>query len=396
MSAARLHEPAQPPRRIAFLITSLMRAGAETQVLRLALALRTRGCDVLVISMVRPTDYVHRLEAAGAQVASLDMRKGIPRPDAVLRLVCLLRRWRPEVLACFMFHANLLGRMAGRLARVPVVVSSVRTARPGTPLQRRLLAWTDRLADATTANAAVVAAELVRQGVVSPVRIHHIPNGIDLSDPGGEPLRADVRDALGVAPGAFLWLAVGNLRPDKDYPTLLRAFARLAAESPTSWLCIAGAGPAEEDLRSLAADLGLGERLVFLGRRSDVADLLRAGDAFVMSSMYEGVPNALMEAFLARLPAVATDVGGVGELLHDGTSGYLVPPGDPSRLADAMARLTAHDAPRRRTMGEAGRRAVADACELERVVDRWQALFARLLAARRERGRWAGPEGGVT
>lgn len=367
------------PRRVAFLTTSLMRAGAETQVLRLALALRARGREVLVVSMVRPLDYVDRLEAAGVRVVSLEMPKGAPRPGAVVRLVRLLREWRPEVLACFMFHASLLGRVAGRLARVPVVVSSVRTSRMGSPLQQRLLAWTDALSDATTANSAAVAAELRRRGICAAERVWHLPNAIDPDEVRPSRPREATRDALGIRPGDFLWLAVGNLMPDKDYPALLRAFARVAGEDAAARLRIAGAGPLEGELRALAAELRV-EEAVFLGRRADVADLLAAADAFVMSSAYEGVPNALMEAFLAGLPAVATDVGGVGELLRDGEGGALVPAGDPERLASAMRDIAALDPTRRGERGAAGRRRVLELCSLDRVVDRWEALFAELRA----------------
>lgn len=391
--------PHASPRRIAFLITSLARGGAETQVLRLGLALRGRGCEVLVVSLTEPADYVEQLRAGGVRVESLGMRRGSPGPGGVLRLVRLLRGWRPEVLVTFLYHANLLGRLAGRACGVPLVVSSVRTSKPLAGAQRRLFAWTDRLADATTANSAAIVAELVRDGLVAPHRAHHIPNAILLPARPGTAERSRARAGLGAAEGDFLWLAVGNLVPDKDYPTLLRAFALHRRTRGSARLAVAGAGPLAESLRAGAAREGLGEAVRFLGSRSDVPALLAGADAFVMSSAFEGVPNALMEALAAGLPAVATAVGGVPELLREGEGGLLVPAGEPEGLAAAMDRIAGLPAEARAAMGEAGRVRVAGCCEVERVVDRWQGLFRALAGARADPavrdGVPSGPAGGA-
>jgi glycosyltransferase involved in cell wall biosynthesis len=360
--------------------------GAETQLLRLARGLRARGWEVAVVSVLPGPDgdLERGLEADGIPFVTLGVRGPLGGASGGARLYRFLRSWRPDVLACFMFHANVIGRVMGRMARVPVVVSSVRTDNFGPPWRYRLVAATDRLADVTTTNSRHVAEDLVRRGTTAPDRVRVIPNGIDVSLSNTSPEeRAALRGELGVEEGEFLWLALGHLEPRKDYPTLLHALGRLGAGQGRWKVRIVGRGRAEDELRALAASLGLADRVELLGHRPDAARLLPAADGFVMSSVWEGTPNALMEALLAGVPAVGTAVGGIPELIQDGVSGFLVPPSAPDAIAAAMGRLMALSAEDRRRMGAAGRTYVAGSYRLDEVVDRWEGLFLELLAGRR-------------
>lgn len=368
-------------RSVTFLSVGLGHGGAETQILRVATALRLRGWDVGAVSILPGGALVPELERGGVRCASLEAHGADPR--AAMRLLRVLRQWKPEVLATFMFHANVVGRVAGRLARVPVVVSSVRSDNFGGDLRYRLLGATDRLADATVANSQIVADGLARRGVVSPDRLLRIPNAIP--EPGSLPSsdeRAALRAELGAAPDDFLWLAIGNLSRWKDYPVLLRAVARLRDAGVRGVVRIVGHGELEGELRALAASLDIEDRVRFVGFRADAARLAYAADGFVMSSHTEGMPNALMEALLAGTPAVATRVGGIPELVRDGEMGFLVPPGDPEAFADGMRRLAELAPEERATMGRAGREHVAAAHRYESVVDQWEGLFLKLMAQR--------------
>ena len=137
--------------------------------------------------------------------------------------------------------------------------------------------------------------------------------------------------------------------------------------------------PYAEALRLRAAELRLEGQVEFLGERDDVPQLLRAADGFVLSSAWEGMPNAVMEAMAAALPVVATDVGDVPELVEDRTSGFVVQPGDSEALADRMLSLMAMPPDQRRAMGERGLERIRARFENERVVDEWEALFRRLV-----------------
>jgi glycosyltransferase involved in cell wall biosynthesis len=173
----------------------------------------------------------------------------------------------------------------------------------------------------------------------------------------------------------FVWLAAGRLMWKKDYPTLLRAFASLKG----STLLIAGAGPQESELKRLAAQLGIGARVRFLGQVDDMPALMSAADALAMSSLVEGLPVALLEAAASGLPAVAADAGGVREILGEGEAGLVVPPNDPPALAAAMERLAALPADARERMSRAARAIAVDRFDLGVVISQWEALYRDLL-----------------
>ncbi|HEX8431843.1 MAG TPA: glycosyltransferase [Longimicrobium sp.] len=369
-------------RRVVLLSIGLGQGGgAEVQIVRLARALRERGWEVGVVTFLAPEAHVDELREAGVDVTSVGVRRGRPDPLPMLRLVTLLRRRRPDALVTFMFHANVVGRVAGRLAGVPVVVSSVRTDRFGGPLRYWLLGATDRWADVTTANSRFVADDLVRRGFVRPERIAVTPNAFTVRE-GGPPaaeLRA-LRESLG-AGDDFLWLAAGNLAWRKDYPTLLRAVQLLG--DGAGRVCVAGHGPDGEAVKALAAELGVDRRVEFLGFRGDVPLLMHAADAFVSSSRSEGMPNAIAEALAAGKPVVATRVGGTPELVEDGVSGFLAEAGDAAGLAAAMRRMMELAPAERAKLGAAGREHVARLHQPERIADQWEGLLVKLIDGKR-------------
>jgi glycosyltransferase involved in cell wall biosynthesis len=183
-----------------------------------------------------------------------------------------------------------------------------------------------------------------------------------------------------VATGEFLWLAIGRLLDQKDYPTLLQAFQPLASDRAR--LLIAGRGPLLEELQQRTQQLGIAGQVEFLGVRHDIAALLASADGFVLSSAWEGMPNVVMEALAAAKPVVATEVGGVAELVEAGQSGFLVPPGDPAALAAGMRLLMSLPEEQRNQMGLRGRQRMVTRYSLEAMADRWLALYRELLGSR--------------
>jgi len=175
----------------------------------------------------------------------------------------------------------------------------------------------------------------------------------------------------------FTWLAVGRLEVQKDYPNLLTAVARLRNEHQV--LLIAGDGPLRQSIERLGAELDISAKVRFLGIRKDVPNLMAAADAYVMSSAWEGLPMVLLEAAASALPIVATNVGGNAEVVHDGISGYLIPPSDPIALASAMERMELAGQSVRDAMGIAGREHAEKSYSLRSVVDRWEEIYKSLL-----------------
>jgi glycosyltransferase involved in cell wall biosynthesis len=190
--------------------------------------------------------------------------------------------------------------------------------------------------------------------------------------------RAEERRRLGVADDDILIGTVANLRATKGYPDLLVAAREVIRRVPKARFVAAGRGPLEGDLRNRHAQLGLGERFTFLGYQPDAVRVMSAFDIFCLPSHFEGLPIALMEALALGLPVVATDVGGVSELVTDGKEGVLVPPALPARLADALVEL-ALDPEQRTAMAEQAR-ARSDLLDARRSVREIESVYCEVAA----------------
>jgi glycosyltransferase involved in cell wall biosynthesis len=365
--------------RILLLSTSLGMGGADRQVVYLAKALLACDYDVRLVSMTPLEEMGRQALAEGLPVTSLDMVRGRADWSAFRRLVKLLRSWQPHLLSSFMYHANLMGRLAGRWAGVPLLVTSIRSERNGSPGQDWLMRLTNWMDHCQTTNSQQVADSLRQRGLLSPGKSRVIPNGIDpdaLTASAAERVR--LRGELKLEQNEFVWLAIGRLLPQKDYPTLLEAFAPLGRHPAR--LLIAGRGPLLAELQQQVDRLGVSSQTVFLGVRQDIASLLAAADGFVLSSAWEGMPNVVMEALAAAKPVVSTRVGGVAELVQDGTTGWLVPARDPKALSQAMHRLMTLSETERQRMGWAGREHLRAHFGLEAMAHRWMTLYNDLLA----------------
>ena len=365
------------------LVTSLNFGGAEKQAVILANGLRERGWDVAMVTLLSTPAAAERSFAAGVSVRSLNLGSGRSLFGALRELTRLLRTRQPSALVTFMFHANVLGRIAGRVASVPVIVSSVRAEHFGGKMRDWLERLTEPLACATVVNSTRVGEALVRRRVIARQRLAYVPNAVvwgDARSPG--PAATATRESLGIAPHEFLWLAVGRLEAPKDYANLLRAARMLLAECPAAKIRIAGGGYQERELIRMRDALGLQDAVEFLGFRADVGDLLNAADAYVLCSAWESSPNSVLEAMAAGVPVVVTDVGGLSDLVADGRTGSLVPTGQPEALAAAMKALMNRSVQERGEMGLAARLAVQQTHSAPAVCDRWAALLAGAIASR--------------
>ena len=368
------------PGRIVILITTLTFGGAETQVVRLATELKMRGWTVCVVCMVKPTAYMSQLEAQHIPVHSLDMQRGVADVRAIFRLASLIREFRPDIVHCHMFHANLLGRITRLFCRMPALVSTAHnfreTSEQDGPTWHKELLYriTDPLADKTTIICNAAFERYVRVGAVPRRKFQMIPNGIDTDHfTPSENRRKMAREALGIG-SEFVWLAVGRLVKQKDYPTLFRALELVKHQQFV--VLLAGNGPLEKQLREECKNRGLEGRVRFCGAREDILDLYNAADAFVMSSEFEGLSAALLEAASTGLPAVVTDVGGNADVVIDEMTGYVVPPAAPKQLATAIDQLMALSPERLQTMGDAARQYCHEQFRIAAVMDKWLDLYA--------------------
>jgi glycosyltransferase involved in cell wall biosynthesis len=304
-----------------------------------------------------------------------------------LRLARHIARRRVEIVHSYNFYGNVFAVPPARLAGAPVVIASIRDRGPYlTPMQKRVQRLVCRLADCVLVNARAVRDWLISEGY-PPQTITVIPNGVDMSrfDTPGDPKR--LRAEFGLPPGARLVAVVSRLNRLKGIEQFLEAAARVAAALPDARFLVVGEPSPIWDrayldvLSGLAGRLGLGDRVVFTGRRSDVPALLASVDVSVMPSLNEALSNVLLESMAAGAAVVATDVGGTTEALEHESNGLLVPPDAPAAMAAAIIRLL-NDPVRAAELGRAARQHIVRHYSLDRMVHATEALYLELLAAK--------------
>lgn len=379
--------------RALVLISGLPTGGAERVTVRFLRSLRSRSLRSREAETVLCT-VTDRLDGAPAEAAA---RAGIPRrdlgarrlldPGAFARLVRLLREERIDVVHAHGQDASVLAAAARLVRPSALVVTRHVLDEPATThrerVRARLAVAAARRADAVVAVSAAVEERLeeLAPGIAS--RVHVIPNGIDIDAfaPAGAAVREALRSSLGLEDGHRAVLVPAVLRRGKGHGLLLDALPEIRRRVPEARILLAGSGEREDELRRRVREEGFGRAVSFLGFRDDVPDLMAASELVVLPSSAEALPTALLEAGAAARPVVATRVGGTPEVVEDGRTGLLVPPGDPAALADAVAGLLS-DPERARSYGRAARDRVEERFAIERQIERTVDLWRRAAAGR--------------
>jgi glycosyltransferase involved in cell wall biosynthesis len=367
--------------RIAYMLTSLGRGGAERQVVGIAEHMAARGHDVVII-VLKPAE-AHEW-ATSLEVVRLEVRKSPASIfSALIRARRRLRIFHPDLVHSHTFPANMAARVLHMLGWAPEVLSTIHNVYEGAWLRTALYRLTDGLSIHTTAVSEAVAKRNIETGAIRACKCSVVTNAIDTQNFGSNSrLRNGVRIDL-LAKDQFIWLAAGRLSPAKDHPNLLRAFAYLRSAGSSTELWIAGEGSASEKKRLLecADAIGISDSVRWLGLRDDMPAVLEAADAFVLSSAWEGMPLVVGEAMAKEKPVVVTDVGGVSELV--GNAGAIVRSKDPKALADAMLCVMRMPEDERRSMGRHARERICQHFDMNRRADEWNALYTGLLRAQR-------------
>lgn len=369
------------PRRVAYVIGELDKGGAEYQLVELVRQLdRTRFLpEVFVLSA--QGHWIEPLRQLGVTVHTFP-RRGSADLDRLRRLRAALRAFAPDVLHTVLWSANVYGRTAALGLGIPAVIAAERNVIRRPSWQRTIERLLDRATSAYLVNSSTIRDELVERGGLPAAKITVIHNGIDLSRlPPFTLDRRGARTALGFAPERRLVAQVGRLTAQKDYPTFLAAAALVAAAVPDVDFLIVGQGEERAALEAWVAARDLGARVRFLGLRNDVPAILSGVDVLALTSLYEGLPNVVIEAMASGAVAVATDVGGARELIDSGTRGVVVPPRAPQAVADAMLTVLRDPALAER-MALAARRHVEAALAVEAMAARTTAIYDEVLARR--------------
>lgn len=370
------------PQRILLVSNGLQLGGAEQQLAELALRLLRRGWDVQVASLRPGGAFLEQLEAASIRVHQLDWHPR--RPHRFLRLASIVREFRPQIVHAHLAYANLVARLCRPFSPMPVLICTAHSVYEHTrklDFKGKLLDFlyrhTDQLCDLTTIVCQAGAKRYVKDGLVAAERIRVVYNGVDFSK-----FCAGSESAGSQAP--FRWISVGRLSAVKDYPTMLRAFALILQSSDRPQeLKIVGGGNEETALIRLAEQLKLTDYVQFLGSQTNIPELLASSHALLQSSEWEGLPIVLLEAAASSLPVVVTDVGGNREIVIDGETGFLTPPGDPEALAQRMRQLLNLTDSQRQQLGNTARSRALEQFSIDKILDQWEEIYARMQDSQR-------------
>jgi len=372
------------PLKVIHVVRALETGGLESLVLQGCARMRSaHGLDASVCALLPGDGLAQRAEHRDVPCVTVSRNGRQTIIGAAVRLARLFRRERPHVVHVHNFFSHVRAAAAAKWARVPVLVHTKHGAQyPDVWGSRRLAGAAYRLSDVLVAISEDVRQGLMRTYRFAPGKVRLVVNGIDTDRFGSvsKEMASGRRRALGIE-GRPLIGTVCRLSAEKGVPTLLEAFARLASSMPEARLLIVGDGAERPTCETRARELGVGDRARFLGMREDVAAIYPLLDVYVQPSYTEGISLTILEASACGLPVIATAVGGNPEIVADGKSGRLVPPGDARALADAIQRTWA-DRQGAFAMGRAARRRVVESFSLDRMVSDYVGLYHEIYSGK--------------
>lgn len=349
--------------------------GQERRIVSEMAGMQRRGHAVWLAT--RPSARIaQEAERQGIPVVRLPFRHAF---DLVTlgRLLAFIRREKIDVVNTHSGKDSWVGGLAARLARTRLV----RTRHLDLPLRRSPINFVHYLPHRVIACGEAMRERLVRDDGFPDARVTSIPTGVDFERFAASRSRAATRRELGIGSADFVVLMVGVIRGVKRHEVALRAFATVLAARSDAWLVLAGEGPMRSDTEQLARELGIAARVLFLGHREDVADLLAAADVLLLTSRSEGVPQAVTQALGSGVPVVSTRVGGVTQLVLDGETGLLAEAEDAGTLASHLLRL-ASDPTLLARLGEQGRSHARARFSLDAMLDATERVYSELLACK--------------
>ena len=377
--------------RILKVVPTLMCGGTENQFMTLGRMLDRSRFDVAFACLRRWGPFVDELGQLGIPLREYQVAtfRSVHAVAQQARLAHHIARGRIDIVHAYNFYGNVFAIPPARLM-APVVIASIRDRSPYlTPMQKRVQRYACQFADRVLVNADAVRDWLVQEEGYDPSNIIVIRNGVDMTRFTSVPTGERIRYELGIPSDARLVVVVSRLARLKGIEYFLKAAAALKPRYPDVRFLIVGEtsppNPAYlEELQQLSATLGVVDRVIFTGRRSDIPAVLGAADVAVMPSLNEALSNVLLESMAAAAPVVATRVGGTPEALQDGKNGLLVPPGDAGAIATAVSQLL-DDRDLSRQLGRSARAIISERFSVDRMVGSTENLYSDLLARKQHR-----------
>ncbi len=374
--------------KIIWMIDSLGHGGAERLTLAILERFDRERFDLRVCALQERggNPVAKDLEKAGIPVDLLNIPT-LRHPANLFKIIGYLRRHKPQILHAQLEFSIILGSLAARLVGIPCVSTLHTLDNP----QEQRARWRYHLTLAALkylCSRSIAVSESTRQhhlrdGKIPGEKIITLYNGIDLSAckaPAPESC-LEKRKELGLAPDSIVAVTVAVLREPKGIQFMLQAMAQLRETNPNLQYLVVGDGEHGPTLKEMARSLGLENQVVFAGQRKDIPDILSVCDFFVLPTRTEALPTVLMEAMAAQKAIIASNVGGVPEMIQDGVNGRLLPPGDVSALVKACAQL-ADDSARRNAWGTAGQAICREKFNIEQQIISLENLYTSLIGTR--------------
>jgi glycosyltransferase involved in cell wall biosynthesis len=374
--------------KICHIITDLNAGGAQTMLYKLLSCIDGSRFYNQVVSLTDKGPVTEKIEVLGIKVQALGMRRGLPDPRGLWRLRQLVRGYSPNFVQTWMYHADLIGGLAAKMAGNYPVIWNIRHSNLHPRENKKTTIW--------TAKACALLSRWIPKKIVccseESRRVHAslgygqskmlvIPNGFDLEAFGpGKEARKSLRSELGLGQDSLLIGMAARFNRQKDHFNLVQAARKLNSQTCDFFFVLCGQGIdwENEELCGWIKEAGLEDRFFLLGPRSDMPRITAALDVACLSSAYgEGFPNVLGEAMACEVPCVATNVGDSAEIVGD--TGRVVPPRAPETLAMAIKELIDMEAEGRAALGKMARQRVEQKYELSKVVRQYEKLYEQIL-----------------
>lgn len=359
--------------KVLFLITGLGIGGAERQVVDIADALSRQGHEVAICYLTGPALTIPNSKAI--DIIGLQIKKSVSGfIKAYFDVRRIIRSFSPDVVHSHMFHANILARLVRLSIRIPRLICTAHSTNEGGKLRMFAYRATARLSDVTTNVSAEAVLAFEAKGAVAPGSMLAVSNGIDTERfRSSVAARRALRSKNGVDENTKIIVSIGRLVKEKDYFNLLRAYSFVLKNDICTQLWIIGDGDLKSALVRESAKIGISDHVHFFGIQRNVEDWLNAADIFVLSSEWEGFGLVVAEAMACEKVVVATNAGGVSEVLGD--TGFIVPIRDSIALAEALKKALELDPDEARSLGKRARERVVEFYSLDRAVMRWLEIY---------------------
>lgn len=362
--------------KIFFVITTLNVGGAELQLVSVADRLAEMGYKIRIAYLFGKPTVFPRHDSIILHNIGVKKKLGCII-DGYIRLRNAISEFSPDIVHSHMVHANIFTRLVRLTVSMNVLICTAHSTNEGGFFRMLMYRLTHFLADLST-NVSVEAVDAFeKKGAVPRGGMLATPNGIDCKRFQFQPgIRRELRRERGVNDSVKVILAVGRFAEEKDYPNMIEAFHIVHEECPDVYLWIAGDGPLRKEIEASVFSRNLQSHVLFLGIQPDIPSLMSCADIFLLSSAWEGFGLVIAEAMAVERVVVATDCGGVKEVLGD--CGYLVPPKDSQALANSIKKALSLPEKEKQKIGLKARERVLHNFDLDTIVDRWNRIYLSL------------------